>query len=401
MRTTYLLRSAMLTALGFAPAGAFAQVVPQSGEPRTFRDIVEETAEKDPSYGGHGIAGLTGIQFVADADDKIASISLDLDVSEAFPGGSLATTTFSMKGSANLAKGGKPTSFGDLATGLTGGTTIEFGLTHYRSQFTPQNLDIGIRDIAVANCLIAYDSQRAILADQAERELEGAQERLDKFPTRATFCNPAKYQDGGAGAFVQKYNPDQAYAFTDSVLPGGVLMFGIKGKLSQTDFPYLDRTAFKTEDDSKFGYEGSLSLGWLFAGGRTSVIGSIGFGRTWRGQDEVTICQPITPPQSQCITAAGSAPVRQRTVIANVGWRHAFAPSHGGFAKFAIAPLVSLDIKNKAVAVDVPLYLIGDGKGGLRGGVRVTYTNERKNGGGRDDDVKFGVFVGVPFSLFS
>jgi hypothetical protein len=72
----------------------------------------------------------------------------------------------------------------------------------------------------------------------------------------------------------------------------------------------------------------------------------------------------------------------------------------GEFAKFAIAPQFSYDLVGDAYGVDVPFYLVGDGKGKLRGGFRLGYTNQKKADGGRDDDISLGVFLGVPFSVF-
>jgi len=357
----------LLTKTGTLSQGSAADML--------FRDIVADRTSDSPGYGSRGVSTLPEFSLVANDDGQQAQISVSFDLSNPFGGSGLSQTSLTLTGKTELAKN-KRTSFGDFASGLTGGTAIAVTLIHYSGSFTPEQLNLTAVAKAEENC---------------RNEHRGAGD-LD------TRCDAAKYVTG-ASMFIYDYNRAGLRAFLDSALPGGISFFGIRGEGSQKDFSYLDQAAFATKDVSRFSYSITALYGRLFASGRTSLTTSFTYGRSDTAQDEIMLCQPINANQTRCITAAGGAPERTKRTMLSAELRHAFGRK-GSPTRFAIAPLISYDLQTDDYAAELPVYLIGDGEGKLRGGVRVAYENSRNALGNREDDVKFGVFVGAKFSLF-
>lgn len=57
-----------------------------------------------------------------------------------------------------------------------------------------------------------------------------------------------------------------------------------------------------------------------------------------------------------------------------------------------ISAMATYDALNDDFGIDVPVYLVSDGKSGLTGGIRFVYTTS-------DKEFIAGVFVGTAFSL--
>ncbi|MEG8019306.1 hypothetical protein [Sphingomonas sp. LR55] len=215
----------------------------------------------------------------------------------------------------------------------------------------------------------------------------------------AQLCDPYSFPTG-VSMFVLRYYPQGLRSMIKAALPGNVDFYGVRVAASQIDFTYLDRAAFTTRDQSRLGFKATAFGGVLLGLGQSALTGSFTYGCRYAENDPVTLCQPITTPQTQCMTNADGAPVRKDKAIVAVEARHGFGAAVGQFATLAIAPQVSVDLKSKAFSLDVPVYFVGDGTGKLRGGVRGVYLNRRDGTGGRDDDFTLGLFVGVPFSVF-
>lgn len=350
-------------------------LVPDKARQATFDIAVADQTADGAGYGNHLPAIQPELSFVATDDEKVAKVSFSFDLSNPFADAGLSHTTLNLTGTTELAKKG-PTSFGDFASGLTGGTSIELGFIHYSGGTKWNELNYAPVEKAIENC--------------RDQHVSAA--------NAAALCDPAKYKTG-ASMFVHEYNRAGLRTFLDSALPAEISFFGIKGKASQVDFTYLDQAAFATKDVSRFGFSLTALYGALLRSGRTSLNTAFTYGRDDKADDEITLCQAANATQTRCITAAGGPPKRKNRSVLSVELRQAFGP-RGKSTRFALAPLLSLDFKNKDFAVDLPIYLVGNGAGKLRGGIRITYENTKSASGGREDDVKFGAFVGVPFSLF-
>jgi hypothetical protein len=349
-------------------------------EPETRRwaqsKMISSSVVNGPNYRAAKVTQEPDFQLIASDDKKVASIAWTLDISGAATGDRLVSTFFNVTASAPLAKSGD-TPFGDL-NGLADGTEVKLSFVQYRSSFVPQDLDEIVLKRATQACL---------------KKRTGSEAEVTK------ACTPSKFPTG-ASEFVRTYDPADLDRFVNAVLPGGVLYYGLEGKASETSYHYLDRPSFATKDVSKFAYGATVFGGYVFNGGHTSLGASLGVTRRYKAHDDITLCQTVNAiPQSQCITAADGAPVRKTSTIATIELRQAFA-SPGRTPSFAIAPQFSYDATSGGYGVDLPVYLVSDGAGKLRGGLRLSYTNVKKAGGGRKGDTSLGLFVGVPFSVF-
>jgi hypothetical protein len=352
-------------------------MLPDDRAAEVFETAIEAGVANGPNYRSLKASGSPDFQLIASDDEKVASLAWTLDLHAPSRAGRLNSTMMTLTASHDLDSDG-PTEFADLG-GLTGGTEVKLSFVHYSSAFTPDQMNLAHVEEAERRCRI--------------REA-GA-------PDLATLCAAAEYQQGGVSAFVAKYNPGSLRPFLDSVVPGPVTFFGVEAAINQADFSYLDQPAFEVRDASKFGFGGTLFAGVLFDVSATSLTGSFTYARSYRAARQITLCQPINAiPQSQCITAAGGPPKREEQAVIALEMRHAFPAPVGEFAKLAIAPELSFDVKNSAYAVDLPIYFVANGTGKLRGGLRLGYVNTKGEDGGREDDFSLGLFVGVPFSLF-
>ena len=96
--------------------------------------------------------------------------------------------------------------------------------------------------------------------------------------------------------------------------------------------------------------------------------------------------------QRQCVAVARrgqraiGAPKRQTTQTLDLEWRSKLSE------RYAFSLQVSRDFKNKVTSLAVPIYLVGNDKDGLNGGISIGWASD-------DKDVTAGVFVGKAFSV--
>lgn len=316
------------------------------------------------------------LQLIATSKDKVASLAWTFDVSRSSGSGRMHATQLTATATSALDSQGQAEILG--LKGFPGGTELSLNLIHYIAGFKANGKE---RD----EVKTARDKCRITNANSVDLE---------------KLCNPYDFA-GGVSRFVEKYYPDGLRPMLRSVMPGNVYFVGGEVTANQTDFDYLDQPSFTMQSVSKFGYSGTLFGGLILPSGQTSFTGSFTYSRKYKAADSITLCQAINAvPQTQCITAPGAAPSNRTRAIASLEIRHAFPVDVGEFARFAVAPEFSVDLKSDAYSIDMPIYLMGDGKGKLRGGVRLGYLNTKKAAGGREDDFSLGLFVGVPFSVF-
>jgi hypothetical protein len=322
------------------------------------------------------------IQITATTKDKIATLAWTLDVSGAPSAGALSMTQMTFTAATSLDSQGEAQIVG--LRGFPGGTELKLNLIHYFGSYRASATERPQEAQARRICLVRLRQERPTAT---EAELNSA-------------CDPTMYP-GGVGVFVAHYNPDQYREMVRDALPGEFYFVGAEATANQTDFNYLDQPSFSMQSVSHFGYTGTIFAGVVLSEGQTSISGSFTYGRRYRARDSITLCQPINAiPQTQCMTAPAGPPTRRNQAIASVEFRHAFGAAVGQYATIAIAPELSVDFNRDSYSADLPIYLVGDGQGVLRGGIRLGYVNSPRDGGGRDDDFSLGIFIGVPFSVF-
>lgn len=313
-------------------------------------------------------------QLLASSSDQTASLSLGFDISWAPRPGSFSQDHLTLTAAGNLDDQGDAKLVG--LTGLSTGTTLKFGYTHFGGRFRPQGLKPADVQAAVHNCL-------------GTRDVKPADCETNNFAT-------------GLSAFVAKYAPDRLEHLLDQVLPDPIHFWGVEAAVNQATYSFLQRTTFTVEDESHAGVGGSAYAGLLFNHGRTALTATYTYKPNWDENDSVSLCRPVTGgADSECLTSHDGRPVRDDRSIVSLELRHAFYAAPGHPSKFAIAPQASFDVGQDAYSVSLPLYFAADSAGKLRSGVRAVYLNQRRATGGREGDFTVALFVGVPFSVFS
>lgn len=359
----------------------------ESGEGLEHRVLRERLSAQTNAIAGGASNDATlnrnttpSLQFLVSSDDKVASLGFTLDLKPRQPKDAMVDSQLSFTASSKLDDSGDAKVLG--LKGFAKGTEIKAAYTHFSARLHLDGKpDTAQEETAIRKCKESPEGKAGTVV-----------------------CDPASYNPHGAGAFVARYNPEGSPEYIGH-FAGLPTFYGVEVAGSQAGYDYLDRTAFAMKSESHFGYKGTLFGGGMFAGrdgSQTAITGSYTWGRAYEENDEVTLCQPLAGGvQSQCLTAKDGAPGKQDLSIFSVEIRHAFGARIGEYAKAAIAPEFSYDVESEAYSITLPVYLVGDGKGKLRGGIRAVYLNEKEpTGGGRDDAFTLGVFVGVPFTLF-
>lgn len=169
--------------------------------------------------------------------------------------------------------------------------------------------------------------------------------------------------------------------------------YGLEATANRNTFKFLDRPSFTLSEEKKTGYQVSAFGGIIGGTGNWSLRGGFSHSRSYSGQDEVEICQTTTViGQTQCLTGADGAPGKKTLNVISAEGRILF-PLSGVYSQIGVAPEVALDVDSGEYSVDVPIYFAPNKDGHLTGGIRVGYASEK-------DNLTFGLFVGVPFTVF-
>lgn len=347
----------------------------KAAEQQVFKSNLSSSVSNGPNGGTLKTSNTPDFQFLASADDKIASVAWTLDLSAISPANTLAADQFTFTASSQLDSSGDAKILG--LKGFTDGAEVKVAYTHF----------------GATTHLTGKAPSAVLTAEAICRATPGP---------AANACDAEQYEEGGVSAFVAKYYPEGLRPLLEETMPGRIWFSGVEFAGNQANYDYLDRAAFTETSESHWGYSGTVFGGFLLNTGQSSIAASYTWGRAYRAQGEIMLCQPLSGTvQSQCLTARDGAPAKQDKSIVSLELRHAFGAPAGSFATVALAPELSFDLESDAYSVTLPLYLVGDGEGKLRGGVRGAYLSEKQTAGGRKDSFTLGVFVGVPFSALS
>jgi hypothetical protein len=389
------------------------------------RAIVKEQGPTD--RGGFSPTFPT-LQLLATTGEKEVSLGIGFSLSNpgVDPSNSLRrssrTTRFSFTGFAPIDKD-KGERFVNLAKPLSG-SRLKIGVVHYFSNYTIRQQDINTAvtemNRALDNCVRRRVSAWALDKPEASRQLaanyvtrltaetatrgetEQALTVLDADAAFSDLTATAKScRVGEEGGFksneqlVTEYgNRDQIRASIRAATASApTYFFGGDTTLGRNGFSYLDRTAFVIEEKEKGEYEFSAFAGVIGGSGTWSLRGGVSHSLAYDPQDEIQLCQTTpTPGQTQCLTGADGAPARTKRTVITMEGRTLFRLA-GTNARIGIAPEFAFDPDNSEYSIDVPIYFAPGEGGRLTGGVRVGYASEKK-------DLSFGLFVGVPFTVF-
>ncbi|WP_144036651.1 hypothetical protein [Sphingopyxis witflariensis] len=192
------------------------------------------------------------------------------------------------------------------------------------------------------------------------------------------------------------YGTDEEKAAKQGDEPTGLWFFGGRGKIARTNYEYLVQTPLSKTDVSHTGYKIEAFGGRVFDSGRKSLTGSFAYSRAYTAQDEVQLCEPNgVGTQIACFTGPLGAPARANryTLAGEFRWLVPLGALPGD-PSIGFAPRVSYEIKSNSAWFELPVYFAPNSDKALNGGLRFAFDTEK-------DDFAFGLFVGVPFSVFT
>jgi hypothetical protein len=422
------------------PSTAWSQ--DQSGGGEAIKDRATDLASGGPSTSATFGTLANAIQLETSGDDTSATVSFGLDWDgpvgdqvkddDGVVHQSFARQTVSITASAPLGKNGKPSLF-DF-DGLGDGTSLKIGFAQYQGKVSqvPFGRAGSIPELQsrLANrCIVANSAkwvagapspvkiaERNAVALLLRAKVDGlkqdsgidAEAALEKLAVvegdtkELAGLLEKKCVDGidggelkgGKTLYTEYATPDERRAY-DLAQPGGLWFVGGSAKISRTNYAFVDQVAFKMGDVSRTGYKAELFGGWIFPDGRQSLTASLAYSRSYKAGDDIQLCQTIgVGNQTQCLTGALGAPqVTKKYILAGEYRKLVTLGKLPGSPSMGFTPRVSYEFSSKGMLLELPVYFVPNKEKALNGGIRAAYDTKK-------DDFAFGLFVGVPFSLF-
>lgn len=189
---------------------------------------------------------------------------------------------------------------------------------------------------------------------------------------------------------IRKYAPHllEAVRAANGYPQAGGFLLGVSGAMEfQNAKYYTPDTLAKQEEDHR-PWSVGLTAGWNpQRAEKLFLLLRAEHKRSYEDAEEQTRC-PVggTAPTVVCVTGSFAPPAFSKSNVVSFETRYLFD-------KFAIAAIVSRNLSKNRTTVEVPLYLFGNDKMPLNGGLRLGWNSE-------DKDLSAGVFIGMPFSFF-
>ncbi|MBG7616631.1 hypothetical protein IWC96_15250 [Brevundimonas sp. BAL450] len=180
----------------------------------------------------------------------------------------------------------------------------------------------------------------------------------------------------------------------------------VSGGIGHQSLEFRDFGTLDKQEVSRTPYALSLSVGGEWPSRSFRFPYYLGFGvehtREYRGSDERTLCGPMpTSGPQECFTASFGEPRAQDTTAAYFIGRVQGENLLGLGLPFAVEVQPAYDFESEVSEVATTLFLLPDGDGRLRGGLRFRWRSADDDPTTDDDHFAVGAFVGVPFSLYA
>ena len=336
------------------------------------------------------------------------------------------STRFTIQGFAPVDKNGGD-SFVNISEPLDG-ARVKLSLVRYVSNYTLSEKAIlqarAVLNRAIQNCVTA--SVAAWQAGEPKEKRELAEKYLKAFipATEGTGVRaeselrtingrneykdlPADLRDAcvvGAtasgphnnGQIIEQYGEEgQVDSGTRAVTSNAPTYFyGLEGTANYKTYSFLDRSGFKLDEEGKAGYQIGAFVGYISGSGAYSLRAGVSHAQKYTAKDPIQFCRPASVVgQSECLSGPDGAPGESKSNLISFEARKLFAFKSGFLADIGVAPELSYDIDSGEISIDFPIYLAPNKDNQLNGGVRFGYGSEK-------NQFAFGLFVGVPFSLF-
>jgi len=273
-----------------------------------------------------------------------------------------SASAWSVTVQAPLSKGDDSTTLGTL-DGLASGTTVEFKVTNLVAVgFRPPN----------AKALLAFCNTVLAKALRDSKDVnkpasvECASEQVEKY-----VKDPAALQD-----FYDLIASPNFYFFT----------WGLGAKGGYQDFTYYSSPDLSKVTDRKSVWSGQV-FGSYSVGDKSLAVGSFQVQQAYKDATSKVLC-PAMPSGAgpiSCISGPVGVPADKKQELLTLEFRQAVSKD------LAVSVSGTRDFKNKVSGVQVPIYLVSDGKS-LTGGIRFDWSSDTHK-------TTAGIFIGQPFQL--
>lgn len=192
---------------------------------------------------------------------------------------------------------------------------------------------------------------------------------------------------------VHTYFPALYRRYLADTLTSGATDVGLEATVGINDFEWIDPATFGRQQARHTDWSVAGHFAHYFVGTKTAITASASYQRAYEASEEHLLCPPNPAnPAADCVTARGAAPSRKEHLLLSAGLRHQFM-LNGTLLPLAIAPIVTYDVLESIVGVDVPVYVTPGADGRLTGGVRFGYRSDH------DNHFSVSVFMGAAFSI--
>jgi hypothetical protein len=355
------MRCIFLTALAAMPLAVFAQ-----SEQAGAQTALRESQAEINAAGLKDANARDAVRIEASSANSQVSIKSSIILSD----GKGTTDALSLIASAPLAKGADNTTLANRR-GLNSGTTLTLAFTSTSLKGTRKAPD----EVIDLNCTDGTRFKSAFLSTQADKSAKlvcdpGAMKEL----AEKRLISPSEYRDFRSAFF----GPNAAVHAWSVALSGGY-----------QDAAYFDATSLAKTTQRNSG--GGVAVNYSYAPLEATQLFAAAFGFQSRYKDakSTTACLPALATGSTLLTCANGsigAPTRQTTQTLDLEWRRKV------YERYAFSVQLSRDFKDKVTTIQVPVYLVGNDKDGLTGGVNLGWASD-------DKKLSVGVFVGKAFSL--
>jgi hypothetical protein len=302
------------------------------------------------------------IQIEATSENSTASLKASTKLDD----GTSTTRMLSLVASAPIAKGESAATLASAGR-LKSGTTL--GLSYTQSTLA------GVRVPGEETFNLCIEYQRiytSIAGNKAESfvcDTATVKELAEK-----EKISWARYRDFRSAFF----GPDAAIHSWSVTLSGGY-----------RDAKYFEPATLKEQKERKKLAGLDVTYSYVPLEATQLFAATLGVASGYKDGKSTTACLSTPPAGStllDCVTGPIGVPKKQDSRILDLEWRRKISERH------AFSLLVSRDFKEKVTSVGLPLYIVGNDKDGLSGGIRLDWNSD-------DKKTTIGVFVGKAFSV--
>lgn len=346
----------------FLMAGlAMTTLAAEAQDATTQRAIREVRSELDAPAVSKANA-RDAIRIEATSENSTASLKASTKLDD----GSGTTRILSLVASAPIAKGESAATLASAGR-LKSGTTL--GLSYTQSTLggarvpgeEPLNLCKGYRTIYTS---ITGNKAENFVCDTATVKELAEKEKISWAQYRAF-----------RSAF---FGPDAAIRSWSVALSGGY-----------RDAKYFEPATLKEKKERTKLVGVDVTYSYVPLEATQLFAATLGAATGYKDGKSTTACLSVPPAGStllDCVTGSIGAPKKQDSRTLDLEWRRKISERH------AFSFLVSRDFKEKVTSVGLPLYIVGNDKDGLSGGIRLDWNSD-------DKKTTVGVFVGKAFSV--